>query len=202
MVPEICSQTDRHTHTHTDALITILCHRSRVRSNKWCKITTSIYPPLPNFNVHFLHSTELQMLTVQQERLVPQQCLDWARSDVRQVNKCCILATGTVSVQLSHSLKTMQVALQPLHFDRLVTQVWKWQQAYLFSKILLQNYYCLFGLLTAITVTPYAFYHQQRWGSYFLKIICFSYKLHVDKTNLLQLLLLFKSNELLLSYFG
>jgi len=38
---------------------------------------------------------------------------------------------------------------------------------------------------------------RQCWGSYFLRIICYSYKLHVDKSSLLQLLLLFKSNELL-----
>ena len=33
-------QTDRHTHTHTDVLITILCHRSRRRSNKLTYLIT------------------------------------------------------------------------------------------------------------------------------------------------------------------
>ena len=38
---------------------------------------------------------------------------------------------------------------------------------------------------------------SQCWVSYFLKVTCYSYKLLHEKTNLLQLLLHFKSNKLL-----
>ena len=37
----------------------------------------------------------------------------------------------------------------------------------------------------------------QCWVSYILKVTCYSYKLLHEKSNLLQLLLHFKSNELL-----
>jgi len=43
VVREICSWTDTHTDTHTYALITILCHRSRGRSND---LTKSEHPHL------------------------------------------------------------------------------------------------------------------------------------------------------------
>jgi len=42
--------------------------------------------------------------------------------------------------------------------------------------------------------------NSQCWGSYFLKIICYSYKLLVDKSNLLQLLVTFSTLVACYSY--
>jgi len=59
----------------------------------------------------------------------------------------------------------------------------------------------LFGLATR-DVTDFESESErcQCWGSYFLKIICYSYKLHVDKSSLLQLLVTFSTLVTCYSY--